>query len=288
MTTFSALKNEVLSKEQRRQHYQDYVKGLNAYDRHKRFVEDYVKFYGDGRYEPPKAPVKTDTDILRESYRFLRSDEDDADTSWEARLAKRYYDKLFKEYCIADLSRYKESKVGLRWRTEKEVVAGKGQFICGNKEHGERNGLRSYEVNFAYKEAGEEKNALVKLRLCPKCAYKLNYRKEKELARQQRKEERRARKRRRKDGKDRKEEADSDQEPDPDDEAASPEEGGGGSPVGQPAVSPRGEGETSLEAKTHTTGGTLPADDSIWTGKKPEVEPSKEEEYDEYFRDMFL
>jgi len=29
----------------------------------------------------------------------------------EKRLAKRYYDKLFKEYCIADLSRYKENKV---------------------------------------------------------------------------------------------------------------------------------------------------------------------------------
>jgi len=27
------------------------------------------------------------------------------------RLAKKYYDKLFKEYCIADLSRYKENKV---------------------------------------------------------------------------------------------------------------------------------------------------------------------------------
>jgi len=27
------------------------------------------------------------------------------------RLAKKYYDKLFKEYCIADLTRYKENKV---------------------------------------------------------------------------------------------------------------------------------------------------------------------------------
>lgn len=26
-------------------------------------------------------------------------------------MAKRYYDKLFKEYAIADLSRYKENKV---------------------------------------------------------------------------------------------------------------------------------------------------------------------------------
>lgn len=29
----------------------------------------------------------------------------------EKRLAKKYYDKLYKEYCIADLSRYKENKV---------------------------------------------------------------------------------------------------------------------------------------------------------------------------------
>lgn len=29
----------------------------------------------------------------------------------EKELARKYYDKLFKEYCIADLSRYKENKV---------------------------------------------------------------------------------------------------------------------------------------------------------------------------------
>ena len=27
------------------------------------------------------------------------------------KLAKKYYDKLYKEYCICDLSRYKENKV---------------------------------------------------------------------------------------------------------------------------------------------------------------------------------
>jgi hypothetical protein len=30
--------------------------------------------------------------------RFIRSEEDDLDSSWEQRLAKRYHDKLFKEY----------------------------------------------------------------------------------------------------------------------------------------------------------------------------------------------
>ncbi|GBG69778.1 hypothetical protein CBR_g4609 [Chara braunii] len=133
-----------------------------------------------------------------EFYRFLRMEEDDADGSWDKQLAKRYDDKLYKEYCLADMSRYKESKIGLRWRTEKEVLGGKGQFICGNKKCKETKGLRSFEVNFVYKEAGEEKQALVKLRVCPKCSYRLNYRKEKELkaARKLDKERRRHERRR--------------------------------------------------------------------------------------------
>ena len=35
----------------------------------------------------------------------------DAAVYREKNLAKRYWDKLFKEYCITDLSRYKENKV---------------------------------------------------------------------------------------------------------------------------------------------------------------------------------
>ena len=49
------------------------------------------------------------------------------DEPWERKLAKRYYEKLFKEYCLADLSRYRENMLALRWRTEQEVLEGKGQ-----------------------------------------------------------------------------------------------------------------------------------------------------------------
>eukprot|EP00249_Psilotum_nudum_P014456 c24833_g1_i5 orf=269-1105(+) len=172
--------------------------GLNAYERHKKFMDDYGRYYGKGNsVEGQKLPVKTDQDTLRESYRFIRTEEDDLDASWEQRLAKRYYDKLFKEYCIADMTHYKYGKIGLRWRAEKEVISGKGQFICGNKKCDERGDLSSYEVNFSYREAGEIKQALVKLRICPKCATKLNYRKEKEQAKAQKAEERENRKRRR-------------------------------------------------------------------------------------------
>lgn len=53
---------------------------------------------------------KRDIDVIKEHHRFLWKDSDDADT-WEKQLAKKYYDKLYKEYTICDLSRYKENKV---------------------------------------------------------------------------------------------------------------------------------------------------------------------------------
>jgi len=68
----------------------------------------------------------------------------------------------------------------------------KGQFTCGNKHCDAKEGLKSFEVNFQYVEAGERKNALVKLRLCPECAYKLNYKKEKEKKKAEKKRRRKA------------------------------------------------------------------------------------------------
>ncbi|KAJ6777550.1 ACID PHOSPHATASE-RELATED [Salix koriyanagi] len=180
MASFGSLKSAVFNREERKQQYQSHIRGLNAYDRHKKFLNDYVSFYGKGNSTVEKLPIKTDRDTLREGYRFIRSEEDDMDASWEQRLVKRYYDKLFKEYCIADMSHYKVGKIGLRWRTEKEVISGKGQFICGNKHCDVKDGLASYEVNFSYFEAGENKQALVKLILCDRCAEKLHHKRRKE------------------------------------------------------------------------------------------------------------
>lgn len=148
---------------------------LSVYDLHKRLINDYMVHYGKTALLKRNASGdRQDIDVIRENHRFLW-DEDDTPESWETKLAKKYYDKLFKEYCICDLSRYKENKIAMRWRTEQEVVNGKGQFSCGNKTCREAEGLRTWEVNFAYKEQEEKKNALVKLRLCPECTYKLNY-----------------------------------------------------------------------------------------------------------------
>lgn len=128
-------------------------------------------------------PTKTDLDVIRENHRFLW-DDDDEPTDWEQRLAKKYYSKLFREYCICDLTRYKDNKIAMRWRCEEEVLSGKGQFICGSKGCSEED-LRSWEVNFTYAEDGTKKSALVKLRLCVRCSDQLNYHSTKRLVKKQ-------------------------------------------------------------------------------------------------------
>jgi hypothetical protein len=45
------------------------------------------------------------------------------------------------------------------------VISGKGQFSCGSLQCSQAAGLESFEVNFVYVEAGERKQALVKLRV---------------------------------------------------------------------------------------------------------------------------
>lgn len=45
-------------------------------------------------------------------------------------------------------SLYKENKVALRWRIEKEIVTGKGQFICGERKCDNRIDLVS--INFVF------------------------------------------------------------------------------------------------------------------------------------------
>ncbi|KER28127.1 hypothetical protein T265_13643, partial [Opisthorchis viverrini] len=172
----------VLDQEQRRVHnaaVRHQLLSLDAYDRHRKLVNDYLQYYGGSwsDFKRDDTTDRRDIDVIREHGRFLWSDKDEP-KNWSERLAKRYWDKLFKEYCLVDLSRFKENKFGMRWRLEKEVISGKGQFTCGNVRctAGADARLRSWEVNFAYKERGEHRNALVKLRLCRDCSDKLNYR----------------------------------------------------------------------------------------------------------------
>ncbi|XP_075697135.1 protein FRA10AC1 homolog isoform X2 [Rhinoderma darwinii] len=243
---------------------------MDAFARHQKFVNDYILYYGGKLqdFQLPKGNRKTDLDVIQENHRFLWQEEDEEDMTWEKRIAKKYYDKLFKEYCIADLSRYKENKFGFRWRVEKEVVSGKGQFFCGNKRCDEKEGLKSWEVNFGYVEHGEKRNALVKLRLCPECSYKLNFhhrRKEVQTKSQKikisedtgepsSKKSKNSRKNRKATSSTRN--ADS------------------------------SESDTDKEDGGDDDGG---ASNEIWKGPQKETdEKTREEEFDEYFQDMFL
>jgi len=52
-----------------------------------------------------------------------------------------------------------------------QVVDGTGQYACGSLGLGcrARESLASYELNFRYREKGDVRNELVKVRLCPDC-----------------------------------------------------------------------------------------------------------------------
>ena len=151
----------------------------SAYDRHLQRAYSYVHYYGGA---PPPAPVfRSEREILEQNHRFVRDDKA-SDSDEEKVLTKQYYDSLFREYAFVDLSRWREQKVALRWRTKAEVLAGQGQFTCGclscSRRHGEGlddklEELKTFELNFAYVEDQMRKNALVKVRVCRKCSRKL-------------------------------------------------------------------------------------------------------------------
>ncbi|ORX62742.1 hypothetical protein DM01DRAFT_1369330 [Hesseltinella vesiculosa] len=163
--------------------------GVDAYTRHKELMASYRYYYQQAPSSTTTEPksYNPEYDILKKHHRFIRDDDDDlatdsSDLTWEKRIAKKYYDKLFKEYAICDLKLYKLGKIALRWRTEPEVIQGKGQFVCASNRCEDLLDLKSWEVNFGYMEDGVKKNELVKVRLCPTCSNKLNHNSIKKLA----------------------------------------------------------------------------------------------------------
>eukprot|EP01116_Phalansterium_solitarium_P019916 TRINITY_DN5730_c0_g1_i2.p1 TRINITY_DN5730_c0_g1~~TRINITY_DN5730_c0_g1_i2.p1 ORF type:complete len:342 (-),score=158.29 TRINITY_DN5730_c0_g1_i2:74-1099(-) len=290
---------EIADKARRVEYGIGVARGLTAYQRHQRYINDYVRHYAGpaAGVSQPSAPPKTDHDVLREHYRFIREEADDdvsADggkSSWEKQLARRYYDKLFREYCLADMSYYQHGKIGLRWRTQAEVFSGKGQFVCGNKACAERALLNSYEVNFAYSEDGQKKNALVKLRCCPGCADKLHFKQRQrrdEQQQQRRKKKQQARKKDRAQGlKDKK--AAKRRRRSSDDSSSSgsgsssdDDDDGHEGTHQQPAAAAAAAAQTDQQADTARA-----AASEIWS-KRPELERTKEDEYEEFFEGLFM
>lgn len=150
---------------------------------------------------------------LERHYRFVpdqkpqqEQEQQQQPSTWQERMVAAYDEHLYKDYVLADLKYVDQRKLGLRWRTEKEVMEGKGSSSCGNKhcpshdieqvtfnhadlaylsspmpntEDEEVDQLRcidfghlqsEFEVPFSYTENNEHKTVLVKLRLCARCA----------------------------------------------------------------------------------------------------------------------
>lgn len=141
----------------------------DAFTRHKQLMS----LYHDPSQLQRHSLPKSDWEELKEHFQFLPSEieQGQQDPSWQNRMVRIYHSKLFKEFCMCDLSRAKEiGKIALRWRTEEEVVEGLGQFTCANVNCHSNNELCPFEVNFGYVEGGEKKNALVKIVLCSQCS----------------------------------------------------------------------------------------------------------------------
>ncbi|KAI9562712.1 hypothetical protein GHT06_010166 [Daphnia sinensis] len=259
---------EQYSQEARRS-MQSQLRGLTAYDRHKLLINQYYLTIPGAVdiLKRDQSKDKRDIDIIKENHQFLW-DEDDAVDTWGKQIAKKYHDKLFKEYCICDLRKYKENKVGIRWRIEKEVVTGKGQFICGEQNCSEKENLKTWEVNFAYVEHELRKNSLVKIRLCSDCSHKLNFHhKRKEVTKK--KKSKKEMKSKQSSGDRRKSEGE------PSSEKETPE-------------TSRGDmvGETSI---TSSKNQELSDSTDIWReGQQSIEEKSRDEEFEEFLEDLFL
>ncbi|ORY98581.1 folate-sensitive fragile site protein Fra10Ac1-domain-containing protein [Syncephalastrum racemosum] len=249
--------------------FRNQLNGVDAYTRHRKLIQNYVLFYGRGNlpHDDRTKLHNPEHEIIRKHHRFLPPENGD-DLDWEQRLAKKYHDQLFKEYAICELKYYKEGKIALRWRTESEVVSGKGQFACGSTRCDNTASLKSWEVNFAYVEDGVRKNELVKVRLCPDCSYRLNYKTMKRASKKRKREELKATVRRERDHhrSDTEEERESKSEERSSDEGDAPE---------------RKKSKQKEKGKDDAS--------NIW--KQPmetKVEKTHEEEFSDYFADLLM
>jgi protein FRA10AC1 len=120
-----------------------------------------------------------------EHHRFLRSPSPNATTTpiseaaYEKTLAEAYDKKLYKEFVLISLARWREGMVAMRWRTEEEVRSGKGERVCAELAC-TRNCESEVEVLFAYTEEDVNKEAMVKARVCAGCAERLDKARERE------------------------------------------------------------------------------------------------------------
>ncbi|SBT74775.1 conserved protein, unknown function [Plasmodium malariae] len=186
---------------------------LCPFERHKLMMS--LRLLEKEKKENKNEQYLNDYDILKKKYNFIHDVSNEKNS-----LLQRYYNSICNKYVICDLTKYKETKIGLRWRTEEEIINGKGHIICSSKKCNNTD-LKTYEFLFQYVEGEITKEVIktdilpymcvnfqvfvhlyvftnVKVRACMDCAYKLHYKKikkylkkkeKKKLSREHRKKE---------------------------------------------------------------------------------------------------
>jgi Folate-sensitive fragile site protein Fra10Ac1 len=83
----------------------------SAYTRHLQQVSSYLRYYGGSKPQPTN--FRTERQLLEENHKFIRDDDDrvDRDATVEKEIARKYYDKLFREFALVELGRWKEGMV---------------------------------------------------------------------------------------------------------------------------------------------------------------------------------
>jgi protein FRA10AC1 len=86
---------------------------LNPYQLHQHLINEYILNQPGSTQKLGRdhSKDKRDIDVIKENHQFLWDDNEQVNATWEQQLARKYYEKLFKEYTISDLQRYKENKV---------------------------------------------------------------------------------------------------------------------------------------------------------------------------------
>ncbi|SBS79924.1 conserved protein, unknown function [Plasmodium ovale curtisi] len=128
---------------------------MGPFERHKLMMS--LRKLETEKKENKSEQYVTDYDILKKQYKFIHDASSEKNT-----LLQKYYNSICNKYVICDLSKYKETKVGvprgigLRWRTEEEIIEGKGHIICASKKCNSTN-LKTYKFLFQYDEQGTQK-----------------------------------------------------------------------------------------------------------------------------------
>lgn len=82
----------------------------SAYTRHLQATDAYLRYYGGS--VPTLEKARSERDILEENHQFIRGDDEGEVIDEEKMMTKMYYDKLFKEFAVVELVRWKEKQVG--------------------------------------------------------------------------------------------------------------------------------------------------------------------------------